>query len=94
VLRRRDLGQPGFLSPSLNPQECDERAHLLLHRLEPGQCVELCEQLLEWPDRLLPPEHVEIELFTDLVAELLAERLQPLKGIRGHGRTLPVHSYT
>ena len=93
MLRRRHLGQPRLLAASLHPQERDERPHLLLDRLEPRQRVELCKQLLERPSRLLAPEHVEIELLADLGAQLLAERLQPLEGIRGHGRTLPVIRY-
>jgi hypothetical protein len=41
----------------------------------------------------LPPQHVDIQLFADLGAQLLAERLQSLEGIRGHARKLPVVSY-
>ena len=93
MLRRRHLGQPRLLAARLHAQERDQPPHLLLHRLEPRQRVELREQLLERARRLLAPQHVEVELLADLRAQLLAERLQPLEGIRGHARKLPVVSY-
>ena len=40
-------GRPGLLAARLDAQEGDERTHLLLHRLEARQRVELGEQLLE-----------------------------------------------
>ena len=84
MLRRRDLGQARVLAPRLHAQERDERPHLLLDRLEPGQRVELGEQLLERPRRLLAPQEVELELLADLRAHLLAERSQ---GLQGFGTT-------
>jgi len=75
VLRRRHLGQPGLLPARLNSQERDERPHLLFHRLEARERVELREQLFERPLGLLLAERVEVELLADLGAQLLAERL-------------------
>ena len=85
VLRRRDLRQARLLAPRLDAQERDERLHLLLDRLEPRQRVELGEQLLERPRRLLPAQDVEVELLADLQAQLLAERPQRLERILRHG---------
>src|SRR5581483_9276517 len=78
-----------LLPAGLHAQERDERANLLLDRLEARERIELREQLLERPRRLLAPEHVELELLADLGAELLAERLQTLQGVRGHTGTVP-----
>ena len=79
--------QPRLLAAGLHAQERDERPHLLLDRLEPRQRVELRKQLVERASRLLAPEQIEIELFADLGAQLLAERLQRLEGILGTART-------
>ena len=84
MLRRRHLGQTRLLAPRLHAQERDERAHLLLHRLEAGERVELGEQLLERTGRLLLAQRVEIELLADLRAQLVAQRLQGLERVRRH----------
>jgi hypothetical protein len=47
VLTRRHLGQAALLPQRLHLQERDERVHLLLHRLEAHQAVELGLQLLQ-----------------------------------------------
>ena len=49
MLARRDLGQAVLEPARLHLEEGDERMHLLLHRLETDQCVELCLQLGERP---------------------------------------------
>ena len=41
MLRRRDLGQPVLEAAALHLEERDEAAHLLLHRREPDERVEL-----------------------------------------------------
>src|SRR5262249_24341670 len=58
--RRRDLREAVTLALRLHLQERDERVHLLLHRLEPGQRVELSLQLLERPRGLGPAQRVEL----------------------------------
>ena len=81
VLRRRHLRQAGLLAASLDAEERDERANLLLHRLEAGQRVELGQQLLERPRRvLLLAQDLEVELLPDLRPELVAERFQGVEG--------------
>ena len=82
MLRRRHLGEPRLLAPRLDAQERDERPHLLLDRLEARQRVELGEQLLQRARRLLAAQDVEVELLPDLRAQLVAERLQGVQGIR------------
>ena len=47
VLARRDLGEAVLLAPRLHLEEGDERAHLLLDRVEPDERVELRLQLVE-----------------------------------------------
>ena len=54
VLGGRDLRQPVRLAARLHLEERDERADLLLHRLEPDQGVELGLQLRERPRRARP----------------------------------------
>src|SRR6185312_17270159 len=89
VLRRRHLRQAGLLAARLHAQERDECPHLLLHQLEPRQRIELLEELLQRPRRLLAAQRVEIELLPDLGAQLVAERLQGIEGI-GHCLTVPI----
>ena len=51
VLRRGDLGEPVLLPSRLHLEEGDERVHLLLHRVEADECVQLGLDLLERPQR-------------------------------------------
>ena len=54
VLARRHLGQVVLLPPRLHLEEGEQRVHLLLHRLEPDEPVELRLQLGERPRRRRP----------------------------------------
>ena len=82
MLARRDLGEPVLLPPRLHLQERDERAHLLLHRLEPDQRVELGLQLVQAALRLrLQRAQLFGELVADGLPDAFAERLQRLGGI-------------
>ena len=67
-----------------NPRTCS------LTVSKPQEGVELREQLLERPRRLLTPQHVDIELFADLGLSWSPSALQPLEGIRGHATSYPV----
>ena len=89
MLRRCHLRQSRILAPGLHAQERDERLNLLLDRLEAGQRVELREQLVQRPRRLLAAQEVDVELLADLQANLLAKRPQRLQWIR-HDMTVPV----
>ena len=82
MLARRDLGEPVLLPPRLHLEERDQRAHLLLHRLEADQRVELGLQLVERALRLRPgnPQLVR-ELVADRLADALAERAQRVGGV-------------
>ena len=71
-----------LLPARLHLQEGDERAHLLLDRLEPDQRVELGLQLVEAPLRLLLQRAQLLgELVADGLPDAFAERLQRLGGI-------------
>src|SRR4051794_9167329 len=56
MLGGRNLGQPVSLALGLHLEKGDERPHLLLHRLEPDEGVELRLELRHRPRRLRPPE--------------------------------------
>ena len=58
MLRGRDLRQAVPLRSRLHLQEGDERPHLLLHRLQPDERVELGLQLGHRPRGLGPPKLV------------------------------------
>src|SRR5829696_7899946 len=91
VLCRRDLRKARLLPPRLHAQERDERAHLLLHRVEAGEGVELREQLLQRARRLLLANPVDLELLAHGRAQLLAEAAQRLERVRRHrAPTVPV----
>ena len=74
VLARRHLGEVVLLPARLHLEEGDERAHLLLDRLEPDERVELGLELLQRPGRLWP---VEAELLRDPVERCLARGRPP-----------------
>jgi hypothetical protein len=89
MLRRCNLRHAGVLTASLDAQERDERAYLVLDRLEARQRVELGEQLVERSCGFGTSQKVELELLADLRANLLADRTQGLQRIR-HVLTVPV----
>ena len=89
MLRRRHLGQARLLAARLHAEERDERAHLLLHRLEAGQRVELGQQLLERARLLFLAQDLEVELLPDLRPQLVAERFQGVEWT-GHSPTVPI----
>ena len=79
MLRRRDLRQAVLLPLGLHLEKRDERPYLLLHRLEPGQGVELGLQRSE--------RQLRVRL-----AEGLRERLgQPLGRLAARGQPLADH---
>ena len=84
MLRRRHLREAGLLAPRLHPQERDQRLDLLLDRLEARQRVELREQILERNRRVLAPQHVEIELVADLLAQVGTELPEGIERVRRH----------
>ena len=98
VLARRHLGQLVLLPPRLHLEERDERAHLLLDRLQADQAVELGLQLGQRPRRLDPRAEAEqiLELGTgrppELVAELAGGAAEVLDRIRRHERDVPAFS--
>jgi hypothetical protein len=57
----------------LDPEERDERAHLLLYRLEPDEGVELGLQLLQRPPRLRAAQGIQLEPVRGVAACGLAE---------------------
>src|SRR6266511_4046017 len=95
VLARRDFGEPVLLPSRLHLEKCDQRAHLLLHRVQPDQRVELGLQLIERTRRFRPLRHSELirEIVADGLADALAERAQSVRGvlerIAVHGGKLP-----
>ena len=60
MLGRRNLREAVALALGLNLEEGDERPHLLLHRLEPDEGVELGLKLGHRPGRLRPPARLEV----------------------------------
>ena len=62
VLRRRHFGQPELAPPRLNLQERDECPHLLLHRREADERIELRLQLLDRTGRLRARQRVADDL--------------------------------
>src|SRR5829696_3877229 len=84
VLRGRDLGEPELLPARLHLKEGEERADLLLHRLEPGQRLELGLQLVERPRRLgrrAPRGDLVDKIVADRLPNALAEGAQPLRSV-------------
>src|SRR5207247_8549316 len=83
------------LAPRLHLQEREQRAHLLFHRLEPDQRVELGLQLVEAPlRRLLERTELLGELVADGLPDALAERLESLgrilEWVSAHQRSMRV----
>src|SRR5262249_44379086 len=95
MLTRRHLGESVLLPPRLHLEERDERANLLLHRLEPDQRVELGLQLVQGLRLGLGPRHAELirDVVADGLPDALAERSKRvgrvLEWARAHGRTVP-----
>ena len=97
MLARRDLGQAVLEPPCLHLEEGDERAHLLLDRLEPDERVELGLELGERPglrpgaervgeDRL----HVRAGRAPKLLSHDPSRRRECRRaGSRGHGSAGP-----
>src|SRR6266511_2188464 len=82
VLTRRDFSEPVLLPARLHLEERDQRAHLLLHRVEPDQRVELGLKIVERA-LLLLPRHAELirKIVADGLADALAERAQRVGGV-------------
>ena len=75
MLARRHLRQAVLLAPRLHLEEGDERVHLLLHRLEADERVELRLQLRQRPRRrrARPEPEQLLELWAGCPLQLLAE---------------------
>jgi len=98
VLRGGDLREPVLEAPPLHLQEGDQRPHLLLHRLEPDEGVELGLQLLErarvldgWPPQVeaVGPVGFAAQPLPHVVAQDLEAADDVVEWIR-HERALPV----
>src|SRR6266511_1927541 len=94
VLARRDFSEPVLLPARLHLEERDQRAHLLLHRVEPDQRVELGLEIVERA-LLLLLRHAELirKIVADGLADALAERAQRVgsvvERVAAHAGTLP-----
>src|SRR6476620_11569275 len=84
MLRGRNLREPVPLTLGLNLEKSDERPHLLLHRLEPDESVELSLELGHRPRRLRPPELIRDPFRRIAAARRLGQPLSQHLQTPGH----------
>ena len=91
MLTRRGLREAKLCPPCLHLQKREERAYLLLDRVEPDEPIQLRLKLVEALPRLLSAQRLELisELLTNRLADLLPKGAQRVERVRRHASYVP-----